>query len=104
MKTTLLFLSALALVAGGCTVTRSTSTAPNGTKSSVVSYTVAYPWLDTSKALNKAVVSSGTNKTSVNLSGLTEREEANTNTLHTLESVVTGVVGAAVGAAVSAAK
>lgn len=94
----------LAVVLCGCTVTRSTSTAPNGAKSSVVSYTVAYPWLDSSKSLSKAIVSSATNKTSVNLSGFTESETANTNTLATLEKVVTGVVGAAVGAAVSAAK
>ena len=85
---------ALALLTG-CTVTRMKTD-----NARVTSYTVAWPWVDTTKALEKANLTSQTNKSTINLSGFAESERGNTNTLQTLEAVV----GAAIGAAVKAAK
>lgn len=83
------------LLLTGCTVTRMKTD-----NASVTSYTVAWPWTDTTKALEKASLTSATNKSSINLAGFAETERGNTNTLQALE----GVIGAAVGAAVKAAK
>ena len=97
MKRTIATLAtALALTAlTGCTVTRMKTD-----NASITSYTVAWPWTDTTKAMEKANLTSATNKSTINLTGYNETERGNTNTLQLLESAV----GAAVGAAVKAAK
>lgn len=100
---TLLFLGMIAalilvgLLTGGCTVTRVNS--GNGaTKSSVTSYTVAWPWLDTTKALDKAKLGAKTNSSEIALSGYTESESMSTNAVSFMERGISAAVGAAVKA------
>lgn len=85
----------LLMVAGGCTVSRFRTE-----NASVASYTVAWPWMDTTKALEKAKLDYATNKQGIALSGYTESEATSTNAAALLERTI----GAAVGAAVKAAK
>ena len=97
------FITALALAciaSGGCTVSRFASTNPTGGQSTITSYTVAWPWTDTSKALAKAQLYSATNRATVNLTGLSETQVGNTNTEAFLLQVINVAVQAAVKGAV----
>lgn len=94
MKKTLLLTLPLLLLAG-CTVVNIKS----GHGTQLKSYTVAWPWLDTTKQLDKASVRSTTNTSSVNIAGYSESEQTSTNSAALLQNVTSAVVGAAVKAA-----
>jgi len=87
--------AALTLYAAGCTVTRIRTQDANHTQTGVTTYTVAWPWLDTTKSLDNATLSATTNAQTLSLAGLTESEAVSTN--------ATALFSTAVGAAVSAA-
>lgn len=85
------------LFTGGCTVTRVHS-GDGATRSSVTSYTVAWPWLDTTKALEKAKLGAKTNSSEIALSGYSESESMSTNAAAFMERGISAAVGAAVKA------
>lgn len=64
----------LLILGNGCTVSRLHSD-----NASVTTYTVAWPWLDTTRAVDKARITSATNKSEINLSGYAESEKVSTN-------------------------
>jgi hypothetical protein len=97
MKTLLLI--CLALTAG-CTVTRIRTAGDNGLHTSVSTYTIAWPWLDTTKSLDNAKLSTSTNAQTLDLAGMRESEVTSTNAAALFNSVI----GTAVSAAVKAAK
>jgi hypothetical protein len=82
-------------LSAGCTVTRIRTADANHTQTGVTTYTVAWPWLDTTKSLEKASLAANTNAQTISLAGLTESETVSTN--------ATALFSTAVGAAVSAA-
>lgn len=60
----------------------------------------AWPWQDSSQAIQRLAMRSRTNDLTISLSGVTSQETTSTNAVNLIENVV----GAAVGAAVRAAK
>jgi len=75
---TLAFFAAFTI--SGCTVTRFHTPTAN-----VTSYTVAWPWLDTTKSMDKANVKGATNSSSISLTGYSESESVSTNAAYLLK-------------------
>ena len=86
----------LGAAGSGCTVGHFRSTGPDGRISTVTSYTVAYPWMDTAANVGKASVTSKTNATSVSLTGVSETGTINTNALTSLGEILGTALGTAV--------
>lgn len=88
-------LLAMCLITDGCTVTR-LHTADTG----ITSYTVAWPWLDTSKQLDKACLTTATNAAqTIDLTGFKESESGGSNAVVFAEKIAGAVTAAAVKAA-----
>ncbi len=86
---------ALGIVTDGCTVTRM-----HTTDSGITSYTVAWPWLDTTKSLDKASLTIATNSAqTIDMAGYKESESGGSNAVVFAEKIAGAVTAAAVKAA-----
>ncbi len=91
MKKRLIVAAALVL---GCGCNSLNLTTPDGSK--VTGHIVAWPWQDSSAALQKVFVTHKTNASSISVAGLTQEQVTSTNAVQLIQAITEAAVAGAV--------